>query len=141
MFFRAKKSGSKKHPHEYLQIVESFRDGSTVRQRVIATLGRLDHLKASGQIDALVQSLSRFSETLRVISQSKDPKVSTRKANAWGPCLVFERLWEQQGLPGIIQSLASERKFGFDVERAGLLLGLSDGASDYGFTGGIRFRF
>ena len=55
MFFRAKKSGSKNHPHEYLQIVESFRDGSTVRQRVIATLGRLDHLKASGhqQLDLI----------------------------------------------------------------------------------------
>ena len=124
MFFRAKKSGSKNHPHEYLQIVESFRDGSTVRQRVIATLGRLDHLKASGQIDALVQSLSRFSETLRVISQSKDPKISTCKAKAWGPCLVFGRLWEQQAMAGIIQSLASERKFGFDVERAVFALAL-----------------
>ena len=124
MFFRAKKSGSKNHPHEYLQIVESFRDGSTVRQRVIATLGRLDHLKACGQIDALVQSLSRFSETIRVISQSKDPKISTCKAKAWGPTLVFGRLWDQQGLPGIIQSLASERKFGFDVKRAVFALAL-----------------
>jgi hypothetical protein len=60
MFFRAKKSGSRDHPHEYLQIVESYRDGSSVRQRVIATLGRLDQLKASGQIDGLMQSLARF---------------------------------------------------------------------------------
>ena len=118
MFFRAKKSGSKHNPLHYLQVVESYRDGKSVRQRVIATLGRLDHLKASGQIDGLVKSLARFSETLRVISASRDPRVSTCKAKSWGPALVFDRLWEQQGLPEVIRSLGSSRKFVFDIERA-----------------------
>ena len=48
MFIRAKKSGSKNSPRDYLQIVESFRDGHSVRQRVICTLGRLDLLQESG---------------------------------------------------------------------------------------------
>jgi hypothetical protein len=38
MFFRVKGTASRK----YLQIAESFREGSKVRQRVIATLGRFD---------------------------------------------------------------------------------------------------
>lgn len=118
MYVRVKKSGSKNALHEYLQIVESFRDGQTVRQRVIGTLGRLDHLKASGQIDGLVQSLSRFSETLRVISASQDPKITTCKSKAWGPALVFDHLWQRQGLPELVTALAAERRFHFHMERA-----------------------
>jgi len=124
MFFRAKKSGSKDHPHEYLQIVESYRDGSSVRQRVIATLGRLDQLKASGQIDGLMQSLARFSETLKVISAARDPKITNCKAKVWGPPLVFNRLWEQQRIPEVINALGEERKFRFEIERACFALSL-----------------
>jgi len=45
MYFRRKQSQGR----IYLQIVESHRTGDQVRQRVIATLGRLDELEASGQ--------------------------------------------------------------------------------------------
>jgi len=44
MFVRIKPSGSRK----YVQIVESFRDNSNVKQRVIANLGRLDILQQTG---------------------------------------------------------------------------------------------
>jgi hypothetical protein len=124
MFFRAKKSGSKERPHEYLQVVESYRDGKTVRQRILATLGRLDHLKASGQIDALMESLSRFSERLRVISATRDPKITSCTAKLWGPPLVFGKLWERQRLPGVIHPLAAGRRFGFDIERTTFALAL-----------------
>jgi len=124
MFFRAKKSGSKSQPHEYLQIVESYRDGTAVRQRVIATLGRLDQLRASGQIDGLMKSLARFSETLKVISAARDPRITTCQAKIWGPPLVFGRLWEQQEIPELIRSLAQGRKFHFPLERAVFALAL-----------------
>jgi transposase len=124
MFFRSKKSGSKSQPHEYLQIVESFRDGATVRQRVIATLGRLDQLRASGQIDGLIKSLARFSETLKVISATRDPRVTNCQAKIWGPPLVFGRLWEQQKMPEVLVGLARGRKFHFPLERAVFALAL-----------------
>ena len=44
MYFRRKQSQGR----FYLQIVESHRTGGRVRQRVIATLGRLDELESSG---------------------------------------------------------------------------------------------
>jgi hypothetical protein len=124
MFFRAKKSGSKERPHEYLQVVESYRDGKTVRQRILATLGRLDHLKASGQIEALMESLSRFSERLRVISATRDPKITSCTARLWGPPLVFGKLWERQRLPEVIHPLAAGRRFGFAIERTSFALAL-----------------
>ena len=45
MYFRKKTSGGR----AYLQIVESRRDGGQVRQQVIATLGRYEDLRESGQ--------------------------------------------------------------------------------------------
>ena len=63
MFFRVKGNGKR----EYLQIAESYRDGERVRQRIVATLGRLDVLQASGQLERLLRSGLRFSERLRVL--------------------------------------------------------------------------
>jgi len=47
MYIRKKTSGGR----AYLQIVESRREGGSVRQQVIATLGRLDDLQQSGQLE------------------------------------------------------------------------------------------
>ena len=112
MFARVKKSGR----YEYLQIVENNKISGKVRQRVIATVGRLDQLQAKGGVETLIRSLSRFSEkTLLVLSGNVDV---TAHAVKIGPALVFERLWKELGLNTIIKGLLAERKFKFDVERA-----------------------
>ena len=121
---RAKKSGSKNSPRHYLQIVESFRDGQSVRQRVICTLGRLDLLQKSGQIDALVLNLARFSQTMKALAASRKPQVESCQTRCWGPALVFERLWQRQQLPDLIHKLSAERRFQFDMERASFALAL-----------------
>jgi hypothetical protein len=58
MFFRVKSAGS----YQYLQIVHSVRQGEKVRQQVFGTLGRLDELKASGRLEALIRSRLRHCE-------------------------------------------------------------------------------
>src|SRR5204862_103434 len=45
--------------YEYLELVEGHRVDGQVRQRVVATLGRLDELKASGRLEHLVAGLAR----------------------------------------------------------------------------------
>ena len=67
MFVRSKKSGT----YEYLQIVENQRIDGQVRQRVIATLGRLDVLQATGQINGLLSSCGRFAEKVGVLAAHK----------------------------------------------------------------------
>ena len=62
MFVRVKRAGK----HEYLQLVENYREGKKTRQRIIATLGRLDQLHAKGQVDTLLRSLGRFAEQLQI---------------------------------------------------------------------------
>jgi len=114
MFVRVKKSGN----YEYLQVVQSQRVGDSVRQHVIATLGRLDGLQASGQLDALLASCARFAQQSVVLTAHRRGQVSTDGKIRLGPPLVFQRLWEELGFPTLIRRLLEGRKFGFDVERA-----------------------
>jgi len=69
-----------------------------------------------GEIEALVRSLARYSEkVLLVLSGRGEVTASSRTI---GPALLFGRLWEELGIKNVIRGLATERKFGFDVERA-----------------------
>jgi len=112
MYFRKKTSGGR----VYLQIAESRRVGGQVRQRVIVTLGRLDVLAASGQLERLVRSGARFATQALVLSAAHDaPTAAVRRI---GPALVFERLWAETGCRAVIEDLAAERGFGFALERA-----------------------
>ncbi len=114
MFFRTKTSG----PRSYLQVVENRWEDGRSRQRVIATLGRLDHLQESGQLDALLASGARLSQSVLLLSahaQGHVPTITTRRI---GPALVFQRLWQQTGCQQVIERLLGGRRFEFDVERA-----------------------
>ena len=114
MFVRVKRSGQ----YEYLQVVHNERLDGRVQQRVIATLGRLDVLRKTGQLDALLASCARFAEQTAVLSAHRQGRVAAAAKVRIGPPLVFQRLWEQLGLPQVLRRLLAERKFGFDVERA-----------------------
>ena len=115
MFVRVKRSLQNGVLYEYLQIAQSYRKEGKPRQRVLATLGRRDEILADGRLDALLESMAKFSEKHRVLSAGRE--MAARTAKSWGPALVFGRLWEEQGLPEIIKALSGGRKFGFDVER------------------------
>ena len=60
MYPRVKRVRSGDRVYEYLQLVEGRREGGKVRQRVVATLGRVDELKASGQLDRWAGALARL---------------------------------------------------------------------------------
>ena len=113
MFARVKKSGE----YEYVQIVHNERIGGQVRQRVIATLGRLDVLKENGQIEGLLDSLARFSDHAAVLSALKANQITPTRTIHVGPPWVFQKLWEQLDLPAILQRLLAGRKFEFPLER------------------------
>ena len=114
MFFRVKRAGS----HQYLQIVHSTREGQKVRQQVFATLGRLDELKASGRLEALMRSGLRHCENLAVIDAHAAGQTAPVTVLRIGPGLVFGRLWKESGIQEVIQTLLEARRYEFDVERA-----------------------
>jgi hypothetical protein len=114
MFFRTKTSGTR----TYLQIVENRWEDGRPKQRVIATLGRLDQLQQTGQLDALLASGARLAQSVLLLSahaRGQIPTVTTRRI---GPALIFERLWQQTGCRHVVEQLLTGRRFEFDVERA-----------------------
>ena len=113
MYFRKKQSGGR----VYLQIVESRRVGDRERQQVIATLGRLDELAASGQLERLLRSGARFAAQALVLEAAREAPALAVSVRRIGPGLVFERLWNETGCRAVIGELVQERRHGFDLER------------------------
>jgi len=101
--------------HRYLYLVESVRDGKTVRQRTIKALGRKDALLASGELDRLAASIARHSERSLILSDIDAGRIASRRIG--GP-LLFGRLWERLGIAAVLEELLAGRQFGFAVERA-----------------------
>jgi transposase len=114
MFIRVKKTGK----YRYLQIVHNERVNGRVEQRVIATLGNLNTLEKTGQIDAVITSLGKYSQHTAVLDARRKGKISQADTIKIGPVLVFEKLWWQSGFPDIFKKLLSGRHFEFPVERA-----------------------
>ena len=114
MFVRTQTNGSR----TYLLIVDNVRVDGKVRQRVLHRLGRLDELRASGQLDVLIQSLSRFSEKLALLgAHVQGDSIVTHSARI-GPALIFQRLWQACSIDSVLTALLKGRRFEFSVERA-----------------------
>lgn len=114
MFFRVTRAG----PYQYLQIARSHRDGKTVRQQTLLSLGRLDVLQASGQLDGLLRSGLRLCERLTVIDAHAAGETEPVAVKRIGPDLVFSRLWETTGIERCLGQQLEGRRYEFPVERA-----------------------
>jgi hypothetical protein len=112
MFARIKRVGA----YAYLQLVRTERCGGRPRQRVLATLGRVEQLQKGGELDGLLRSLSQYSpRALALVCGQSQPTTQSWKL---GPALVFERLWQRLEVGEILSGLLAGRGFGFAVERA-----------------------
>ena len=89
MFLRTKKSGR----YEYLQVVHNTRLDGHVRQQVLATFGRLDQLRESGQLDSLIASLSRFSEVSAVLGPRGRTAIEGAESVRIRPRSEDRRVW------------------------------------------------
>jgi transposase len=114
LFVRTQTNGSR----TYLLIVDNVRVGGKVKQRVLHRLGRLDELLANGQLDVLIQSLSRFSEKLAVLGAHAQGDSIVTHSTRVGPALIFHRLWQACSIDKVLSALLADRRFGFSVERA-----------------------
>src|SRR3990172_5552880 len=114
MFIRVKPSG----PRQYLQIVKNTWDNGKVKQKVIATLGRVDRLKESGELDSLIRSGMRFSEKLAIIDSYEKGQIPSTEDLRIGVPMVFERIWQETGIQSVIEKLLGDRRYQFSVERA-----------------------
>ena len=101
-----------------MQIARSVRRGKTVRQEIIATLGRLDVLQASGQLESLMRGGLRYCEKIKVMDAHAAGETQPVAITKIGPDLVFGRLWKSMGFEEIVRDLAGKSRHTFDLERA-----------------------
>ena len=116
MFFRFKRSGER----TYVQIVENKRVEGAVRQSVVANLGRVDELAASGALASLIASGAKLTDQVLLIhalDEDADGALSIAAKRIGGP-LLFGKIWERLGVAEVLGDLLKERAFEFPVERA-----------------------
>jgi transposase len=97
MYPRIKRVRRGDQVHEYVQLVEGHREGGKVRQRVVATLGRLDELKASGQLDRWAGAFTRI---------DPPPLGAHRQV---GPLLLVDHYLRRLGFVGTVDRAAPMR--------------------------------
>src|SRR5512147_2625025 len=116
--------------NEYVRVVEAYRDGGKVKQRVVADLGRKDLL-----IDILPK-LKRLltGDGGQEDSTPTDPEVVD--ASTWGPILVVRALFDQLGLRSILDQKLGRAKAVPFADRAFVLVAnrLIAPASEHGLA-------
>jgi len=123
--------------HEYVRIVEAFREDGKVRQRVVADLGRKD---------LLVEILPELHRLLAGQSDSDSgdpapPQVS--EASTWGPVLIVRALFDQLGLWDTLDQHLGQAKGVSFADRAFVLVAnrLIAPASEHGLAGWLETDF
>src|SRR5713101_6138361 len=98
MYIRRHKVRKGGRNYVYLRLVEAYRDeAGKVRHRLVATLGREDELKASGQLEQLAASFARLDP----------PPAGTRRHV--GPLLLVGHYLNRLGLVELIDAAAPMR--------------------------------
>jgi len=108
MYTRITRTGGR----SYLQLVESFRTQTgSVRQRVVATLGRLDQLEPK-DLDPLINGLNRALGR----AQNTAQPVEYESARAFGDVYALHELWQRLGFGQAIKRALRSSRRGFDAE-------------------------
>ena len=110
MFVKITTSG----PRRYVKLVEAYRDaGGVSRQRVIATLGRIEAVRA-GEADSLVNGLLRAAGKPSLDEGTGD--VSFAPALSVGDTWLLTALWQELGFADAFRRVLRNRRQ-FDAER------------------------
>lgn len=136
MFLRTvKAAGGKGVQHEYVRLVESYREHGKPRQRVVCHLGRKDLLAA--HLDALIRLL-RGERGEGEAFRAGD--VHATGAWDWGPMLVARALWRELGLETILDRLGGREAW---ADRALVLVAnrLCEPTSEHGLARWLETAF
>ena len=119
MFLRTKTVGD----HTYLLLVENTRVEGKVSQRIVQRFGRVDLLRDSGQLDAIIGGLGRYSE--RRVGRGAKHRGETLQTEACGRGRTWrlEGRWETTGVRALRTEAAEGRRRGRAIERGGVRRG------------------
>jgi transposase len=104
MFLRVvRAAGGKGVKHEYVRVVEAYRESGKTRHRTVLNLGRRDLLAAHLDLTKLMRLLHGEAVADRGI---KREDVRAMAAWDWGPMLAARHVWRELGLEASLDRLA-----------------------------------
>jgi transposase len=119
--------------HEYVRVVEAYREAGKVKQRVVADLGPKDLL------------LEVLPKLRRLLAGQTDDRAELQvgDASTWGPVLVIRALFDQLGLWAILDQRLGRAKGVPFADRAFVLVAnrLIAPASEHGLAGWLETDF
>ena len=93
--------------YTYLYLVESVREDGRAKQRIIKNLGRKDAVLASGELERLMTSISRYAERAVVLAQLHSGDLDGLSCKRIGAPLLFARLWQDTGCRAVLLSVCA----------------------------------
>lgn len=107
MYVKVTRSG----PRRYVQLVESFRnDEGKVKQRTLATLGRLDRM--DGALESVINGLLKITGRA---APAPSPTLAFESSRAFGDLWALQQLWHALGFSALSRTFAKTRHV-MDVE-------------------------
>jgi len=107
MFLRVVRApGGKGVTHEYVRVVEAFREKGKTRHRTVLNLGRRDLLAAHLDLDKLMRLLHGDALAEVPAESIRPDDVHAVAAWDWGPMLVARQLWCELGLETTLDRLS-----------------------------------
>lgn len=107
MYVKVTRSG----PRRYVQLVESFRnDEGKVKQRTLATLGRLDRM--DGALESVINGLMKIAGRA---APAPSPTLAFESSRAFGDIWALQQLWHSLGFSALSRTFAKTRHV-MDVE-------------------------
>jgi transposase len=146
MFLRVvRAAGGKGVKHEYVRVVEAFRDRGKTRHRTVLNLGRKDLLAAHLDLNKLTRLLHGDAIAAPPLDGLRRDDVQALAAWDWGPMLVARHLWHELGLETTLDRLsrAGRRDIGTLSDRALVLVAnrLTAPGSEHGLARWLETDF
>ena len=110
MFFRKITSRSNGKEYTYLKLIENFREGDKVKQRVVAKLGSLENLTPE-KVQGLISGLSRICGVSRQTNS-----LEAKKVLRYGEVLAIHKIWEMLRVASAIDKATAGRKSDLNVQ-------------------------
>jgi len=117
MFVRLKTVQANRRTYQYLHIVHNRWENGKVRQHLLGSLGRLDEILKSGDLERVITQLVEHCPTVRILRAQAAGTLEVLQDQLWGPALVFDRLWADLELRNLLADLARHKRYDFDWER------------------------
>jgi len=100
--------------NKYLNIIENYRDGKKIKQRVVANLGKLENIKVSS-IENLAKKLLEIVESEKKVTDNLTPNIEELDRYNYG-YIVYKKIWDRFKLDSILEKLVEKKDIQYDFK-------------------------